>query len=178
MKKIINKGLDFYEKEMERVYEKVFDKMRGPVLGPVCNDKDGQVISIPGNDIAESSIDGRKLSSFLHELYKSEDEPITLLKIVDVKANKDSYKKTDEEIFIEGTVQVFHLGEKECWDAEDYILMELGAKYALGGELEELYPDTKKITDEYGTYENLYIDEYNRKKDLVTIMGTYGLHYE
>ena len=92
MKKIINKGLDFYEKEMERVYEKVFDKMRGPVLGPVCNDKDGQVISIPGNDIAESSIDGRKLSSFLHELYKSEDEPITLLKIVDVKANKDRKK--------------------------------------------------------------------------------------
>ena len=56
--------------------------------------------------------------------------------------------------------------------------MELGAKYALGGELTELFPDTNKITDEYGTYENLYIEEYNRKKDLVTITGKYGLHYE
>ena len=39
----------------------------------------------------------------------------------------------------EGTVQVFHLGKKEFWDAEDYVLMELGAKYALGGELIELF---------------------------------------
>lgn len=178
MKKIINKGLDYYENEMERVYEKVFDKMRGPVRGPVCNDKDGQIISIPESDISESSIDGRKLAKFLHELDYSEHNPITLVKVVSVKADKDSYKKTDDEIFIEGKVEVFHLGKKEIWDAEDYVLMELGATYALGGELMEFYPDTKKIEEEYGTYENIYVDEYIRKKDFVTIKGKYGLHYQ
>ncbi len=42
-------------------------------------------------------------------------------------------------------------------------IMELGAKYALGGELLELFPDTSKITDEYGTYENLYMNITGKK---------------
>ncbi|MBT6472287.1 MAG: hypothetical protein HOK52_13650 [Candidatus Marinimicrobia bacterium] len=153
-------------------------KLMVPTVGPVHNDKDGHVIRVFGDDILESSIDCRKLASFLREFLGKEDLPTTFVKIIDVKANKESYKKTDNEIIIEGTVQVFHLGKKELWDAEDYVLMDLGAKYALGGELAELFPDTNKITNEYVTYENLYIDEYNRIKDLVTITGKYGLHYE
>tara|TARA_Y100001970_G_C13857700_1_gene662528 strand:- start:136 stop:306 length:171 start_codon:yes stop_codon:yes gene_type:complete len=56
--------------------------------------------------------------------------------------------------------------------------LELGATYALGGELIEFYPDTERIIEECATSEYIYVDEYIRKKDFVTIKGKYILYYD
>ena len=65
-------------------------------------------------------------------------------KVIDRRQiDKNTYVKTDDKIFIEGVAEVFHLGKKEHWDSDDYMLMELGARNAIGIKLFDLFPDPK-----------------------------------
>ena len=99
------------------------------------------------------------------------------MKIIDVKIDENTYVKTDEKIFIEGVAEVFHLGKKEHWDSDDYMLMELGARNAIGIKLFDLFPDPKIFNEGYETRSDIVVYEYHRNKDLVTIKGKYGLSY-
>ena len=58
------------------------------------------------------------------------------------------------------------------------MLMELGARNAIGIKLFDLFPDPKIFNEGYETRSDIVVYEYHRNKDLVTIKGKYGLHYE
>jgi len=223
MKKIINRGLDFYEKEFRDGCSFLEDLAGSPssgvkldsyikelegtnilfddLCGRIYKDEDGEILQIFHDEIQKSSrffrafekfyekeklwdLSKKYVSSFhraFAEFYrdfkKKENFYTTLVKIIDVKIDENTYVKTDEKIFIEGVAEVFHLGKKEHWDSDDYMLMELGARNAIGIKLFDLFPDPKIFIEGYETRSDIVVSEFHRNKNLVTIRGKYGLHY-